>query len=87
MTRRAMSRRVILHFARDLGNQRNKCDNIGLTLFLFFGRLFEHKSGFVCSFGLRFCVVRVQYHMQLWETTRHSRKFIGKSVGEIRSSI
>ena len=26
-------------------------------------------------------MVRVLYHMQVWETTRHSRKFIGKSVG------
>ena len=37
----SLSRRVILHHARDLGNQRAKCDNVGPTLFGIFGRLFR----------------------------------------------
>ena len=68
--------------AASLGNQRAKCDNVGQTLFMFFGRLFGHNSGFINSFWLRLFVVRVLYHMQVWETTRCSRKFIGKSVGD-----
>ena len=78
----SLSRRVILHFARDLGNQRAKCDNIGPKLFGVFGRLFGHNSSYINSFWLRLFVVRVLYHMQVWESTRHSRKFIGKSLGE-----
>ena len=71
-------------FARKQGwrfTARCKCDNVGPKLFILFGRLFGHNSRFTNSFGLRICVVRVQYHMQVWETTRHSRKFIRKSVG------
>ena len=63
------------------GKQRAKCDNVGPKLFMFFGWVFGHNSSFINSFWLRFCVVRVLYHMQVWETTRHSRKFIGKSLG------
>ena len=33
-------RRVILHFARDLGNQRAKCDNIRPKIFVLFGDIF-----------------------------------------------
>ena len=77
----SLSRRVILYHARDLGNQRAKCDNVGPKLFMVFGRLFGHNSSFVCSFWLRLFVVQVLYHMQVWETPRHSRKFIGSSLG------
>ena len=66
----SLSRRVILHFARDLWNQRAKCDNIRPKLFGIFGRLFWHNSSFVCSFWLRLFVVRVLYHMQVWKHTR-----------------
>ena len=76
------SRRVILHHARDLGNQRAKCDIVGPKLFTIFGRLFWHNSSFVSSFWLRLCVVRVLYHAQLSGHTRCCRKFIGESVGE-----
>ena len=77
----SLSRRVILYHARDLGNQRAKCDNIGPKLFVLFGRLFGHNSRFINSFWLRLFVVRVLYHMQLLEHTRCSRKFIGKNAG------
>ena len=32
-------------------------------------------------------MVRVVYHMQVWETARHLRKSIGKMQAEARSSI
>ena len=77
----SLSRRVILYHTRDLGNQRAKCDNIGPKLFMIFGRLFGHNSSFMNSFWLRLFVVRVRYHTQVWGSTTHSRKFIGKNVG------
>ena len=77
----SLSRRVILYHARDLWKQRAKCDNVGPKLFINFGWLFGHNSSFINSFWLRLCVVLVLYHMQVWETPRHSRKFIGSSLG------
>ena len=78
----SLSRRVILYHARDLGNQRAKCDDIGPKLFILFGCLFWHNSSFINSFWLRLFVLRVLYHMQVRETTRCSRKFNGKSLGQ-----
>ena len=52
----------------------------GLPRAASFGRLFGHISRLTNSFWLRSCVELVLYHMQVWETTRHSRKFIGKSL-------
>ena len=77
----SLPRKVTLHHARDLGNQRAKCGNVGPKLFIVFGRLFGHNSGFMNSFWLRLCAARVLYHMQVWESTRCFRKFIGKSLG------
>mgnify|MGYP001294324641 CR=1 FL=1 len=65
----SLSRRVILYHARDLGNQRAKCDNVGQKIFMTFGLLFWNNPSFINSFWLRLFVVRVLYHMQVVRST------------------
>ena len=63
-----------------------QCDTIGAKFFVFFGSLFGQNSRFINSFWLRLFVVRVLYHTQVSETTRHLGKFIGKMQAAVRSS-
>ena len=51
------------------------------TYFVLFVQFPGHNSSYANSFWLRLCVRYATYHMQLSVHTRHSRKFIGKSVG------
>ena len=74
----SLPRSVFLHDTRDLRKWRAKCANVGPKLFVIFGGLFAHNSSFVNSFWLTLFVVRVLYHRQGWETTRHPRKYIRK---------
>ena len=56
-----LCRNVILHPARDLWGQRAKCGTAWPIIFVNFGRLLGHGSGFVCSCSLGLCQARALY--------------------------
>ena len=80
----SLSRKVILHHAQDLGNQRGKRGTVGPKLFVIFRCLFEHNSSYGCLFWLSLFVVRALYHMQVTGNPGVLQKIHSKKFGTIQ---